>query len=270
MNFDHLEATHYVQKLSWLLADANHNYSAVQPILLAPFTDLRSIQVVVQGDKLPLLYGAQDVSSYRHGAYTGEISSKQLAKLGCSYVLTSHTERRLYYGENDEVMLKKATRALEDGIKPILCIGEEDEVEREAPDFDHLFGQLEPIVQKINSVGKDNVLPFLENVVIAYEPRWAVGGTGKGGTCSPEFIEQVMSGLRAKISSELGVDAAENVYLVYGGSVSINSVADIVVQENVDGVLVGRASLDPEEFSKIIRVISKVSGLSGSSSSLAK
>lgn len=254
MNLNHLEATFYVQKLAWLLADSGHDYSKVQVVLLAPFTDLRSVQTLVQADKLALQYGAQDVSTYREGAYTGEISAKMLAKLGATYALTAHTERRKYHLENDDIMLKKATRALEEGIKPILCIGEENEEPLERPDFLHLFRQLEPIVAKINSVGKADVIPFLENVIIAYEPRWAVSN---GHTCSPEFIQEVMLGIRRKMTEEIGEDAAYKVRLVYGGSVDLKAVSSVITQDEVDGVLVGKAALDAENFSKIIRVINK-------------
>jgi triosephosphate isomerase len=257
MNFDHLEMTHYVQKLAWLLYDANHDYTKVQVLLLAPFTTLRSIQTLVNADSLAVLYGSQDVSSYRAGAYTGEISATQLAKLGVSYSLIGHTERRKYHGEEDELVLKKATRALEAGIKPIICIGEEDEEARQQPDFEFLFRQLAPIVQKINKVGKDDVLPFLENVVIAYEPRWSVSN---GKTCSPAFLQEALSGIRAHIAEELGEDAANKIALVYGGSVNLGSVTDLIAENDVDGLLIGKAALEAESFAKILRLVSKVVG----------
>jgi triosephosphate isomerase len=254
MNLDHLESIFYVQKLAWLLSDATHDYSAVEVLLLAPFTDLRSIQTLIEADKLPIQYGAQDVSIHRSGSYTGEISARQLAKLGCSYALAGHTERRKFHNEDDEAMLKKATRALEEGIKPILCIGEEDEEPRAEPDFEFLFNQLEPIVKKINSIGKAEVVPFLDNVMIAYEPRWAVSN---GHTCSSEFLHKVMAGIRKRIAEEIGEEAAYKIHLLYGGSVNVQNVAEIICHEEVDGVLVGKASLDPENFSKLIRVVSK-------------
>lgn len=260
MNLDHLEATFYVQKLAWLLNDSNHDYTQTEVVLLVPFTDLRSVQILVEADKLPIEYGAQDVSVHRTGSYTGEISAKQLAKLGSDYVLVAHTERRKYFGENDEIMLKKSTRALEEGIKPILCIGEENEEPLDEPDFDFLFNQLEPIVKKINSIGKSEVVPFLENVMIAYEPRWAVSN---GHTCSPEFLGKVMKGIRSKIVAEIGEEAAYKIRLLYGGSVNLNTVANIVADDEVDGVLVGKASLDPDNFAKIVRVVGKVNELKG-------
>jgi triosephosphate isomerase len=255
MNLDHLEATYYVQKLAWLLDDAGHNYSKVEVLTLVPFTDLRSVQILVQSDKLAITYGSQDVSAHRSGAYTGEISAKQLAKLGCSYALTSHTERRKYHNEDDDVMLKKATRALEEGLKPILCIGELNEEPLEHPDLEFLYSQLDPIVKKINSIGKKEVIPFLENVVIAYEPRWSVSN---GNTVSPAFLQEAMKGIREHMTEEIGEEAAYKVRLVYGGSVNINNVASIISQDEVDGVLIGKAALDPEDFSKIIRVVNTV------------
>jgi triosephosphate isomerase len=255
MNFDHLEMTHYLQKLAWLLYDANHDYTKVQVLLLAPFTALRSIQTLVTADSLPIMYGSQDVSSYRSGAYTGEISAAQLAKLGVSYSLIGHTERRKYHNEDDDLVLKKATRALEVSIKPIICIGEEDEEVREHPDFDFLFRQLNPIVQKINKVGKDDVIPFLENVVIAYEPHWSVSN---GKTCTPSFLQDALAGIRAHITEELGEVAANKISLVYGGSVNLNSVAGLITEPDIDGLLIGKAALDPESFAKILRLVSKV------------
>jgi triosephosphate isomerase len=255
MNLNHLEMTHYVQKLSWLLDDASHDYAKVEVLLLPSFTNLRSVQLLIQSDKLQLEYGAQDVSSHRTGAHTGEVCAKQLATLGCKYVLTGHTERRKHHGEDDELMMLKATRALEENIKPILCIGELDEEPRETPDFDWLFTQLTPIIQRINKIGKADVIPFLERVVIAYEPRWAVSN---GHTCSPEFLQQAMSGLRQKIIAEIGEEAAYGLRLVYGGSVTVNTVGPIVSQNEVDGVLIGKAALEPETFSKIVRVVAKI------------
>jgi triosephosphate isomerase len=255
MNLDHLETTHYVQKLVWLLADAYHDYTLTKVLLLAPFTALRSIQTLVQADNMPILYGSQDISSHRNGAYTGEISGAQLKKLGVSYSLIAHTERRKYHNEDNDVMIRKATRALEADIKPIICIGEDVENELEHPDFDLLNAQLDPVVAKINSVGKKDVIPFLENVVIAYEPRWSVSN---GNTCSPEFLQEAMSGIRKRIIDEIGEEAAYKIALVYGGSVTLNSVAELITQTEVDGVLIGKAALDPENFAKIIRVVSKV------------
>jgi triosephosphate isomerase len=180
-----------------------------------------------------------------------------LAKLGVSYSLIGHTERRKYHHEADELILKKATRVLEAGIKPIICIGEEDEEVREHPDFEFLFKQLNPIVQKINSIGKDEVIPFLENVVIAYEPRWSVSN---GKTCEPSFLQEALAGIRAHITEELGEVAASKISLVYGGSVNLNSVADLIKEDDVDGLLIGKAALDPESFAKILRLVSKVVG----------
>lgn len=255
MNFDHLETTFYVQKLAWLLDDAAHDYTKVEVIVLPGFTSLRSVQTLVDADKLEIQYGSQDVSSYKKGAYTGDVSAKQLAKLGVSYSLIAHTERRNYYNEDDNLMMLKATRALEENIKPILCIGELDEEPRQSPDFEYLFKQLTPIIKRINSVGKQGVIPFLENVIIAYEPRWAVSN---GKTCTPEYIQEVMTGLRKKIIEELGEEAAYRIRLVYGGSVNLNSIGNLIIQDEVDGVLVGKAALDAENFAKMIKVINKV------------
>ncbi|MDR2082610.1 MAG: triose-phosphate isomerase [Candidatus Ancillula trichonymphae] len=257
MNFDHLEMTHYVQKLVWLLYDANHDYTKVQVLLLAPFTTLRSIQTLVTTDSLPILYGSQDVSSYGSGAYTGEISALQLAKLGVSYSLIGHTDRRKYHHEEDEVVLEKATRALEAGIKPIICIGEESEEPREHPDFEFLFKQLNLVVQKISRIGKGDVIPFLKKVVVAYEPRWSVSN---GKTCNSSFLQEALAGIRAHIAEELGEVAANKISLVYGGSVNLNSVTDLISEEDVDGLLIGKAALDPGSFAKILRLVSKVVG----------
>lgn len=255
MNFDHLETVLYVQKLSWLLSDNRHNFGDVEVVLLPSFTNLRSTQVLVQADKLELSYGSQNVSSYKSGSYTGEISAKQLSKLGCDYAIVAHTERRNLFNEDDDLMMLKATRCLEEGIKPILCIGELDEEPRTEPDFEFLRLQLTPIIERINQIGKKDVIPFLENVVIAYEPRWAVSN---GKTCSSQYIANVMTGLREQISSEIGEEAAYKIRLVYGGSVNLNTVAQIVEHNEVDGVLVGKSALDPENFAKIVRVVNKL------------
>jgi triosephosphate isomerase len=255
MNLDHLEMTRYVQKLHWLLQDANHDYGSVQVVLLAPFTDLRSMQVLIQSDKMPLLYGAQDISMHDEGPYTGEISGKQLKKLGCSYTLVTHTERRNYHFEDDVVMMRKATKALKNGIKPIICLGEQDEEPRTEPNFEFLYSQLQPVIDKINSIGKKDVIPFLENVVIAYEPRWAVSN---GHNCAPNFTNEVFTGLRKKIIEEIGEEMAYKVRLVYGGSVNLQNIGDYVIQDEIDGVLIGKAALDVENFAKMVRVTSKV------------
>lgn len=254
MNFNHLEMTQYVQKLSWLLRDSGHDFSKVEVVLLPSFTNLRSVQVMVDADKLDFEYGAQDISMHKDGSFTGEISARQLKSLGVTYSLVSHTERRNLHCEDDVVMMRKATKALEYGIKPIICIGEIDEEPREVPDFEFLHGQLRPIINRINSIGKNDVIPFLENNVIAYEPRWAVAN---GHPCSPNFINEVMTGLRSYIADEIGVDNAYKIRLVYGGSVNLKNIGEIVGQNEVDGVLVGKAALDSENFSKMIRVARK-------------
>ncbi|MEV7198442.1 triose-phosphate isomerase [Streptomyces griseoluteus] len=241
MNLNHLEAIAHVQKLAFALADKD--YEAVEVAVLPPFTDLRSVQTLVDGDKLKIKYGAQDVSQHESGAYTGEISGSMLAKLKCSYVLAGHSERRQYHHETDDVVNAKVKAAYQNGLTPILCVGEELDVREAGNHVDHTLAQVEGGL-------KDVPAEQAENVVIAYEPVWAIG-TGK--VCGSDDAQEVCGAIRGKLAELYSQDVADKIRIQYGGSVKSGNVAEIMAKPDIDGALVGGASLDAEEFVKIVR-----------------
>ena len=242
MNQDHLQATHLVQKLDWTLRDAKHDYAAVEVAVLAPFTDLRSVQTLVEGDKLELKYGAQDLSQHDSGAYTGDISGAFLAKLGCTYVAVGHSERREGHGETDELLNAKVKAAYRHGLTPILCCGEALDVRKEGRQVEHVLAQIEA---DLDGLPEDQA----RSIVIAYEPIWAIG---TGEVATPEDAQEVCGAIRGKLAELYSAELADGVRILYGGSVKSGNVAQIMAEEDVDGALVGGASLDPEEFAKIV------------------
>ncbi|MGA5126011.1 triose-phosphate isomerase [Streptomyces pseudogriseolus] len=241
MNLNHLEAIAHVQKLAFALADKD--YDSVEVAVLPPFTDLRSVQTLVDGDKLKIKYGAQDISAHDGGAYTGEISGPMLAKLKCTYVAVGHSERRQYHAETDEVVNTKVKAAFKHGITPILCVGEELEVREAGNHVSHTLAQVEGGL-------KDVPAEQAGTVVIAYEPVWAIG-TGK--VCGAEDAQEVCAAIRGKLAELYTQELADKVRIQYGGSVKSGNVAEIMAQADIDGALVGGASLDADEFVKIVR-----------------
>ncbi|MBG0856205.1 triose-phosphate isomerase [Streptomyces spinoverrucosus] len=241
MNLNHLEAIAHTQKLAFALADKD--YEAVEVVVLPPFTDLRSVQTLVEHDKLKIKYGAQDISVHDGGAYTGEISGPMLAKLRCTYVAIGHSERRQYHGESDELVNAKVKAAFKNGITPILCVGEELDVREAGNHVTHTLTQVEGGLQGVPA-------EQAETVVIAYEPVWAIG-TGK--VCGAEDAQEVCAAIRGKIAELYSQDVADKVRIQYGGSVKAGNVAEIMAQADIDGALVGGASLDADEFVKIVR-----------------
>ena len=244
LNLDHNEAIHLVQKLAWELKDAKHDYSAVEVTVLVPFTDLRSVQTLVDGDKLGLAYGAQDVSAHVSGAYTGEISPVFLAKLGVKYVAIGHSERRQYHNEDDAVVNAKTKSALGQGLTPIVCVGEALEVRKAGNQVSHTLAQVDGALAGLTAeeAGK---------VVIAYEPVWAIG---TGEVATPADAQEVAGAIRARLVELYPnnvADVAEAVRVLYGGSVKSSSIAELMSETDVDGALVGGASLDAVEFAKI-------------------
>lgn len=239
MNLNHLEAIALVQKIAFSLPEKY--YEKVDVTVLPPFTDIRSVQTLVDGDKLLLTYGAQDVSPHDSGAYTGDISAPMLAKLGCTYVVVGHSERREYHGETDELVNKKVRAALKHGLSPIVCVGEQLEVREAGGHIEHTTSQL---IAALKGLKTEQV----NNVVVAYEPVWAIG-TGRVAT--PSDAEEVCAALRTALADKYGADLAQRVRVLYGGSVKSSNVADLVKCDNVDGALVGGASLDGEEFTKL-------------------
>jgi triosephosphate isomerase (TIM) len=243
MNLNHAEAVVLVQKLAATLTDRKHDYGRVEVVVLPPFTDLRSVQTCVDGDQLSIKYGAQDVSTQDSGAYTGEISAGMLAKLGCSYVAVGHSERREYHAESDEVVNAKATKALAAGITPIVCVGEGLEVRKEGRQVAHTLAQVDGSLAGLSA-------EQVAGLVVAYEPVWAIG---TGEVATPDDAQEVCSAIRGRVAEVWGDEAGEKVRILYGGSVKASNVAGIMAKEDVDGCLVGGASLDYEEFGGICR-----------------
>ncbi|WP_068250785.1 triose-phosphate isomerase [Janibacter corallicola] len=243
MNLDHLQGTHLVQKLDWTLEDARHDHSEVEVVVLPPFTDLRSVQTLVEGDRLPLRYGAQDLSPEDSGARTGDISGAFLAKLGCTYVVVGHSERRDGHGETDEVVAAKAAAAFRHGLVPIVCVGEGLEVRQAGEHVAHVTAQVTGSLEGITA-------EQAESVVIAYEPVWAIG---TGEVATPEDAQEVCRAIREQLVSLYSQETADRVRVLYGGSVKSGNVANVMAGEDVDGALVGGASLQAEEFAAICR-----------------
>lgn len=242
MNLDHLEATNLVQKLAWTLNDLKHDYSEVEVVVVPPFTDLRTVQTLVDADELSISYGAQDVSAYDSGAYTGEISAAMLTKLGVSYVVVGHSERRQNWGESDELIGRKAKKVLDAGMTPIMCCGEELEIRQAGTHVEHVLAQ-------VTTMLKDLSAAEVAKSVIAYEPVWAIG---TGEVATPEDAQEVCGAIRAKVAELFDSATAEAVRIQYGGSVKSSNVVDIMAQPDVDGALVGGASLKADEFAKIV------------------
>lgn len=240
MNLDHLQAIALIQKLSWTLKDAEHDFDKVEVAVFPPFTDLRTSQTLIDAEKFQLSLGAQDLSAHDSGAFTGDISGAFLAKLGVKYVLIGHSERRQYHSEDDDVVQGKVAAAFKHNLIPIICVGETlAELESEGQ-------SAVPIRQALAALtGHQELGDF----VIAYEPVWAIG-TGKIAT--PEQAASVAGAIRSAITERFG-ESAGDCKILYGGSVKSNNVAGFMQHEDVDGVLVGGASLDAEEFSGIAR-----------------
>lgn len=243
LNLDHLEATHTVQKLAWLLQDAKHDFGDVEVVVLPSFTSIRSVQTLIDADKLDVKVGAQDVSAQTAGAFTGEVSGAQLAKLNVSYVTVGHSERRDYHGESDAVVGAKVKAAFDHGITPILCIGEGLEVRKEGKQVEYTLAQLEGALEGLPA-------DLAKRIVVAYEPVWAIG---TGEVATPADAQEVCGAIRSRLAELYDADVADAVRVLYGGSVKSSNIAAIMAEKDVDGVLVGGASLDPEEFAKIAR-----------------
>jgi triosephosphate isomerase len=241
MNLNHLEAIALVQKLAFTLSDKD--YKHVEVVVLPPFTDLRSVQTLVDGDKLKIGYGAQDLSAHEKGAYTGDISGPMLAKLGCSYVLCGHSERRQYHHEDDALVNAKVKAALAVSITPVLCVGEPLEVRHAGKQIDYVMAQVKGALAKVPDAA-------VASMVIAYEPIWAIG---TGETASPDDAQQMAAAIREDISVTAGAEAAAGVRILYGGSVKSDSIAPVMAGRDVDGALVGGASLDAGQFAAISR-----------------
>lgn len=241
MNLDHLQAIALVQKLAWSLKDAGHDFDTVDVAVFPPFTDLRSVQTLISADRLKLQFGAQDLSAHDSGAYTGEISGAFLAQLEARYVIIGHSERRTLHAETDEVVAAKVAAAIRHGLVPVICVGESaDDLEKHGPSAVPV-GQLRAAISGV-AEGTD--------IVVAYEPVWAIGS---GQAATPDQAEQVAAALRVVVAELLGDPAGAATRILYGGSVKSTNIAGFLREPNVDGALVGGASLDVKEFASIAR-----------------
>ena len=230
-----------MQKIAFSLKETE--LEAVEVVVLPPFTSVRSVQTLIDGDKLLLAHGAQDLSEHDQGAYTGDVSGPMLAKLGCQYVLVGHSERRQYHAETDELVNAKAQAALRSGITPILCLGEPLEVRQARQQLGHCIGQLDEGLKGFPSAA-------VAAMVIAYEPVWAIG---TGEVATPDDAQEAAAAIRSRVSEFHDAETAASVRILYGGSVKPGNVAPIMAQPDVDGTLVGGASLDAGQFAQICR-----------------
>jgi triosephosphate isomerase len=243
MSLDHQQATHLVQKLAWTLSDAKHDFDAVEVTVLPSFTSIRSVQTLIDGDKLPLRFGAQDLSQHDKGAYTGDVSGAFLAKLGCTYVIVGHSERREYHHEDDALVNAKVQAAYRHGLTPILCVGEGLHVRQDDRHVEHVLEQLEAGLAGVPA-------EQAASVVVAYEPVWAIG---TGEVATPDNAQEVCAAIRELLAKLYSTALADGVRVLYGGSVKAANIAGIMAQPDVDGALVGSASTDPVEFASIVR-----------------
>jgi triosephosphate isomerase len=239
MNLNHLEAIALTQKIAFSLNEAL--LAAVEVVVLPPFVDLRSVQTLVDGDRLLIGYGAQDVSEHDSGAFTGDIGGPMLAKLGCGYVVVGHSERRQYHGETDALVNAKLTAAYRNGISPILCVGEPLEVRRNLAHLEHCTTQVDAAFAGITA-------EQAASTVIAYEPVWAIG---TGEVATPDDAQQVCAAIRARMGRMYSKDLAAGLRILYGGSVKGANALELLRQPDVDGALVGGASLDATDFAAI-------------------
>jgi triosephosphate isomerase len=241
MHNNHFEAIALTQKLGFSLTDKD--FSAIDIAVLPPFTSLRSVQTLIDGDKLRLLYGAQDVSPHQDGAYTGDISARMLAKLGCQFVLAGHSERRQYHHEDDALVNAKVRALLDREITPVVCVGEPLAVRQAGGQLAHVLGQLDGSLAGLTAAQA-------AKLVVAYEPVWAIG---TGEVATPADAQEVCGAIRSRISAVHGSETAEVVRILYGGSVKPDNMPAIMAEPDIDGALVGGASLDAGEFVRICR-----------------
>lgn len=241
MNHNHFEAIQTVQKLAYAIE--KDDYEACDVSVHPPFTDLRSVQTVLQADSLPMALGAQNVHQAEKGAFTGEVSASMLSKLDVQYVIVGHSERRELFGETDEVVNAKAIAVLQAGMTPIVCVGETLEERTEGRAQGRVTEQLAGSLASIKA-------EFVAELVIAYEPIWAIG---TGETATPADAQEMCAHIRAQIAETFGADAAASVRIQYGGSVKPGNAPELMSQPDIDGALVGGASLDADDFARIIK-----------------
>lgn len=243
MNLNHLEAIRLVQELDLDLQDHNFDYKDADVVVVPPFTDIRSVQTVVESDSMKIQYGAQDISVHDNGAYTGEVSASMLTALGCRWVIVGHSERREYHCESDALVNEKAKVTLAAGMTPIICCGEGLDVRQAGEHVSHVVAQIKGAFDGISEA--DAV-----KCVVAYEPIWAIG---TGEVATPEDAQEVCEAIRKTLAELYSQEAADAIRVLYGGSVKSSNVKDIMSKPDVDGALVGGAALKADEFSRIVR-----------------
>jgi triosephosphate isomerase len=241
MHKNHLEAVQLTQKTAWGLT--RDDTEAVEVAVCPPFTDLRSVGTLIEGDRLAFALGAQNCHPEPQGAYTGEVSAPMLAKLACAYVIVGHSERRQYFGETDELVSRKARAVLASGMTPIVCVGESLEQRDAGQTGEVVKGQM---LGSLAGLGADQI----GGLVIAYEPVWAIG-TGRAATSGD--AQETIALIRRTIAELAGEPAAETIRIQYGGSVKAANIEGLMAQPDVDGALVGGASLDADEFALIVK-----------------
>lgn len=242
MNMNHVDAVGLVQKLAFTLQDKGYDPEASECVVIPPFTGIRTVQTLIEGDRLPIVHGAQDVSEHDDGAYTGDISADMLAKLGCTYVIVGHSERRQYHGETDELVNAKAVKALSKGLTPIICVGESLEVRKAGQHVEFTVAQVRGALAGIPA-GQ------VAGLVIAYEPVWAIG-TGKTATAAQ--AQEIHAHIRQTIAAKYGATVADATSILYGGSCNAGNARELFANPDVDGGLIGGASLEVEKFLPII------------------
>ena len=244
MNFDHLEATYFVQQLAWKLRDVHFDHKRCEIALMPSFTSLRSVQVLVESDNLKIRYGAQAVSVTSQGAFTGDVSADMIAHLGCSYVIVGHSERRKYHPEDDANIVDQVRAVLAAGMQPILCVGESYEERRKGIELDFAVGQVHDVTRDLS----DEEAPRL---IVAYEPVWAIG---TGMVATPQSAQDAAKAIRDDLTATFSAAVGDTVRILYGGSVSSKNAVELIGEPDVDGFLIGGAALKVDELTKICRL----------------
>lgn len=241
MNHNHYEAIQLMQKLTFLVG--KDDFEAVDVSIHPPFTDIRSVQTLIEGDKLQFSLGAQNCYFEDKGAFTGEVSPAFLSKLNVRYVIVGHSERREIFGETDEMVNKKVLAVFAHQMSPIMCVGETKEEREQGSSVEKVLGQVRAGLARVSP-------EQASSMVIAYEPIWAIG---TGLTATSHDAQEMCHAVRREVEVLFGADAANNVRIQYGGSVKAGNVAELMAQPDIDGALVGGASLDPDEFARIVQ-----------------
>lgn len=245
MNFNHREATHFIHKFAWLLRDSHTDYHLCDIALMPSFTSIRSVQVFVESNKLPLLYGAQAVSVTAQGAFTGDVSADMLAALGCSMVIVGHSERRKYHPEDDANIVDQVRAVLAAGMQPILCVGESFEERKQGIELDFAVGQVHDVTRDLDS-------QQAERLIIAYEPVWAIG---TGMVATAQSAQDAAFAIREDLRNTFSDTVADKVRILYGGSVTSENASSLIQENDVDGFLIGGAALDANELAHIVNIV---------------